>query len=151
MYDSIKYKIVKTGTGVDVQFMMSYYGQFIDKGVSGVKVKRGFTNFQGKTLSSPYTRKKQPPTAPLEQWIKARGLKGRVNKEWKSAGNRGGQFITNKSFAFLIARSIKMKGTKALMFFQKPLGVKLKTFGTDLQVAINKDVQDALSTLKFNK
>ena len=46
LYDSIQYKVVKSATGVDVQFMMSYYGQFVDKGVSGVKVKRGFTDYQ---------------------------------------------------------------------------------------------------------
>jgi|TARA_R110000744_G_scaffold214666_5_gene333458 hypothetical protein len=143
LYDSISYKVIKSADGVDVQFLMKYYGQFVDKGVSGVKVKRGFTNYQGETLTSPYKRTKQPPPAPLEKWIKIRGLKGRDKAT--------GRFITNKSFAFLIGRSIKNKGAKALMFFQRPLGLALKTFGTDLQVAINKDIQDVLDNIKFNK
>ncbi len=142
LYDSISYKVVKAPNSVDVEFSMKYYGQFVDKGVSGVQVKRGFTDYQGKSLSSPYQRTKQPPPAALEKWIKIRGLKGRDSIT--------GRFITNKSFAFLIGRSIKNKGAKALMFFQRPLGLALKTFGTDLQEAINKDIDEAIKKIKFN-
>ena len=68
----------------------------------------------------------------------------------KGRNEATGRYISHKSLAFLIGRSIKTKGIGSLMFFQKPLGVKLKTFGTDLKVAINKDIQDVLTKIKFD-
>ena len=122
LYNSIKFKVVPDRKGFTVQFFMADYGKFVDKGVSGTDNKRSYKDYLGKTKPSPYKyQSKQPPTSIIEKWIKARGIRGRVNKDWKSAGNKGGRFIKDKSLAFLIARSIKEKGIKGISFFQRPL------------------------------
>jgi hypothetical protein len=51
--------------------------------------------------------KKFVPIAQLEKWIKQRGLKGRDKK---------GRFITNKSFAFAIAKNINKFGIRPSNF-----------------------------------
>ena len=147
LYNSIKFEVETEANGdFTVQFMMDYYGQFVDKGVSGNKKKRTYKDWKGQTVSTPYKyTTKQPPSGIIEKWIKRKGLKGRVDKKWKSAGNRGGQFITNKSFAFLIARSIKKKGIQGISFFQKPLMLAMKSFPKDYAQALKKDIIETLN------
>ena len=141
LYNSIKFKVVPDKDGFVVQFLMNDYGAFLDKGVKGTK-----SNYiENKNTKFSY-RTKQPPSSIIEKWIKRKGLKGRVDKNWKSAGNRGGQFISNKSFAFLVARSIKQKGIKSISFFQRPLELGMKKFGKELLGAITSDIRDTLST-----
>ena len=81
------------------------------------------------------------------KWIKTKGLRGRVDKKWKGAGNRGGQFITNKSFAFLIARSIKEKGIKGISFFQRPLELGIKRLGNNILRGIKEDITQVLKDI----
>jgi hypothetical protein len=143
---SISFRVVKTKQGFTVQFSMMDYGAYVDKGVSGNKKIQEYTTYDNRKIESPFKyRNKQPPTGIIEKWIKRKGLKGRVDKKWKGAGNRGGQFITNKSFAFLIARSIKVKGLKSLSFFQKPLGLGLKQFGIQMLDSLSNDIIENLS------
>ena len=51
---SIKFEVVTDADGFSVQFYMSNYGQFVDKGVSGNKNKQSFKDYLGKIISSPY-------------------------------------------------------------------------------------------------
>lgn len=132
---TIKFRVEKTADGMEVKFMMAPYGTFLDKGVRGTEsnyVENKDTDYTFKT--------KMPPTKMIEKWIKRKKLKGRVQKEWKSAGNRGGQFITTKSFAYIVARSIKRKGIKSISFFRKPLNLALKNFGLDMMGALKEDI-----------
>jgi hypothetical protein len=146
LYKSIRFKVVTDAKGFSLNFYMADYGTYIDKGVSGTKVKQKYKDYKGTTVPSPYKYKsKQPPTGIIEKWIKTRGIRGRVDKDWKSAGNRGGQFIKDKAFAFLIARSIKMKGIKSTSFFQRPLQLGLKKFGTELLKNVKQDIIDTLN------
>ncbi len=78
--DSIKFKLVKTSQGINVEFSMLDYGKFMDKGVSGVggEIKSGknkgnysgirdFVNYKGERMKSPYSYKsKMPPTRVLD-------------------------------------------------------------------------------------
>ena len=141
---SIKYKIVEQegskGSFV-IQFIMYNYGKFIDKGVSGTKKRRQYKDKENKFVSTPFRfRTKQPPASILTKWIKRKGLKGR-DKET-------GRYISHKSLAFLIARSIKSKGIQGISFFQKPFGLAMKTFGQGVAQAIAQDVAD---NIKNNK
>ena len=140
LYKSINFKVTTDANGFSVKFYMSKYGTFLDKGVKGTNsnyIENKDTNYSYKT--------KQPPTSIIEKWIKKRGIKGRVDKDWKSAGNKGGQFISHKSLAFLISRSIKMKGIKSTSFFQRPMQLGLKRFSKDLLGAIKEDVMKELN------
>lgn len=146
LYDSLNFKIITDSKGFTIEFSMDEYGTFVDKGVSGNQNKRQYKDYMGKKVPSPYKyTTRQPPSGILEKWIKARGLRGRVDKDWKSAGNKGGQFIKDKSFAFLIARSIKAKGIKGISFFQRPMELGLKRFGSDLLNALKGDISESLN------
>jgi|TARA_R110000803_G_scaffold46423_3_gene97415 hypothetical protein len=136
--ESIRFTVTKEDGGFSTKFYMEDYGKFLDKGVSGNEKKQSYTNYDGKKLSSPgkgYTTK-HPPTGILEKWIKRKGLKGRDKKS--------GRFITNKSFAFAIAKSIQKKGIKSLSFFQKPFGLRFKELEKDFLKILTIDIRSNL-------
>ena len=139
LYNSIKFEVETTANGdFTVQFMMDYYGQFVDKGVSGNKKKRTYKDWKGQTVSTPYKyTTKQPPSSVLTKWIKRRGIKGRDSKT--------GRFITNKTLAFLIGRKIKRDGIKGISFFQRPLQLAMKKFPNDYAQALKKDIIETLN------
>ena len=134
--NSIDFFVIRKGGTVTVRFKMANYGKFVDKGVSGNKVKRSFQDYKGKTETSPFKyTTKQPPSGIIEKWIKRKGLKGRDKK---------GRFITHKSLSFLIARSIKKKGIQGISFFQKPLMLGMKQFSDKFGAAIKEDILNNL-------
>ena len=142
--DSIKFKVVPDGNGFTVQFYMSSYGQFVDKGVSGTKTKRSFKDYKSKTIKTPYSYKNspkhsQPPSSALDKWVVRKGIAPR---------DASGKFMSRKSITFLIARSIGRKGIQGISFFQKPLGLGLKEFGKDLLGNVKEDIINSLTTVK---
>ena len=135
--NSISFKVIKTSTGFSLQFFMDSYGKFLDKGVSGTKIKRNYKDYKSKVISSPYKyTTKQPPPGILAKWIKKKGIKGRDKKS--------GRFISNMSLAFVIGRSIKRDGIKSLSFFQKPLGLGIKQFAPQMLESIKEDITNKL-------
>ena len=139
LYNSIKFEVETELNGdFTVQFKMDYYGQFVDKGVSGNKKKRTYKDWKGQTVSTPYKyTTKQPPSSVLTKWIKMRGIKGRDSKT--------GRFITNKTLAFLIGRSIKTKGIRGISFFQRPLQLAMKKFPKDYAQALKQDIIETIN------
>ena len=137
---SIKFEVVPDSDGFSVKFYMADYGTFVDKGVSGNKKKQKFKDYLGKINSSPYKyTTKQPPPNILAKWISKKGMKGRDKKT--------GRFISHMSLAFIIGRKIKRDGIKSLAFFQKPLGLGLKQFGSDLLGNVKEDILNNLITV----
>ena len=140
LYNSISFKVITTADGFSVQFFMDSYGTFVDKGVSGTKVKRSFKDYKGRTISSPYKyTTKQPPSRVLDKWIVKKGIAPRDEK---------GRFMSRKSISFLIARSIKRKGIQGISFFQRPLQLGLKQFGKEMLGAVKDDIINGLTTVK---
>ena len=137
--NSINFKVVTEADGFTIQFYMSSYGTFVDKGVSGTKVKRKYTDYKGRSKSSPYKyTTKQPPSRVLDKWIVKKGIAPRT---------KTGKFMDRKSLQFLIARSIKRKGIEGLSFFQKPLFLGLREFGKDLLGSVKEDIIEGLTTV----
>jgi len=141
--NSISFKVVTEADGFTIQFYMSNYGKFVDKGVSGTEIKRKFTDYKGKTIKSPFSYKKskghsQPSSKVLDKWIVKKGIAPRDEK---------GRFISRKSISFLIARSIGKKGIQGLSFFQKPLFLGLREFGKDLLGVVKEDIINGLTTV----
>jgi hypothetical protein len=139
--DSIKFKVITTNDGFTVQFYMSSYGQYVDKGVSGTKVKRTFKDYKGKTIKSPFSYKNskghsQPPSSALDKWVVRKGIAPR---------DASGKFMKRKTITFLIARSIGKKGIQGISFFQKPLGLALDEFGKDLLGSVKEDILNTLN------
>ena len=56
---SIRFEIIKDNDGFTVQFFMSSYGKFVDKGVSGTEKKQSYQDYKSKTIASPYSYKKR--------------------------------------------------------------------------------------------
>ena len=141
---SIKFEVVTTTDGFTVQFYMSSYGQFVDKGVSGTQTKRTFKDYKGKVIKTPYSYKNskghsQPPSRALDKWVVRKGIAPR---------DASGKFMSRKSITFLIARSIGRKGIQGISFFQKPLGLGLKQFGKDLLGSVKEDIINSITTIK---
>ena len=142
--ESIKFEVITTSEGFTVQFFMSSYGQYVDKGVSGTKQKRTFKNYKGKVIATPYGYKNtkghsQPPSSALDKWAVKKGLAPRDAK---------GRFMKRKTLTFLVARKIGRFGIQGISFFQKPLGLGLKEFGKDLLGNVKEDIINSLTTVK---
>lgn len=136
---SIRFKVEKDSQGFTTKFYMLDYGTFVDKGVSGNKIKRGYINTEGFAASTPYSYKsKQPPANILAKWVAKKGLKGRDKKT--------GRYISNMSLAFLIARKIKRDGIQGISFFQKPLGIRYGELKTELLNVLKLDIEMYLTT-----
>ena len=141
---SIRFKVEKDSQGFTTKFYMLDYGTFVDKGVSGNKIKRGYINTEGFVTSSPYSYKNskghsQPPSRALDKWVVRKGIAPR---------DASGKFMSRKSITFLIARSIGRKGIQGISFFQKPLGLGLKQFGKDLLGSVKEDIINSITTIK---
>lgn len=140
--NSIRFTVTKEEGGFSTKFYMEDYGQFLDKGVSGNKVKQSYINYDGKKKSSPgkgYTTK-GPPIDILSKWIKRKGIKPKGFKRGRSKDT--GQFVSG--FAFLISRKIKREGIKSLSFFQKPLGLQFKKLEKDFLKILTLDIRSNL-------
>ena len=51
-----------------------------------------------------------------------------------------GRFISRKSLKFLMARKIYTQGHDGLSFFQKPLGLELRGFASNIGKAVKQDI-----------
>ena len=136
---SLRYDIVETKDGYDIQFLASKYAAFVNKGVSGTQGRRTYIDKDGNRKVSPFKFKKQPPSSVIERWIGNRGIQGR---------NRKGRFITRKSLAFLIARGIKRKGIPAASFYTQPLSYSFNKFKKDMIQHFKTDILNEIKTFK---
>ena len=145
---SIRAKVEKDPNGFSVKFYMADYGTFLDKGVSGNKVKRSFTNIKHTKESSPYSYKtKGPPIDILSKWIKKKGIKGHGIAKGRSKNT--GQYISG--FAYLISKKIKRDGIPSLSFFQKPLGLWYDKLQDDFLKEFKKDITSYITTFTKHK
>ena len=136
---SLKFKITQDKEGYEIKFLASKYAAFVNKGVSGTKGTRTYIDADGKRKQSPFKFKKQPPSSVIEGWVKRKGIKGRDKK---------GRFITRKSFAFIIAKSIKRKGIPAASFYTQPLSYSYKLFKKEMVKHFKADVLNEIKTFK---
>jgi len=145
---SIDFKVTNNAEGFAVQFFMTNYGTFVDKGVSGTNKTRSFKDYKGKVISSPYKfgtgssrvgKAKGGMSGIMAKWVKKKGFQWRDKK---------GRFMSHKSMGYIIARSIYSKGIQGISFFQKPLMLGLKQFGKEMLGAVKDDIINGLTTVK---
>ena len=114
---------------------MADYGKFKDKGVKG-------KSSSAKAPNSPYrfgtgSGKKGGLTKSMQDYVKRKGIQFRDRKS--------GRFLSYKSTAFIISRSIYQKGTKASMFFTKPFEAAFKRLPDELveaySIGLEKQIQ----------
>ena len=123
LYKSLKGSYKVNPNSIELDFEMEAYGQFQDKGVSGVR-KKYDTPFS-------YTDK-QPPASVFDKWVIKRGIAPR---------NEKGQFQNRKGIAFAIARSIYLNGIKPSLFFTKPFENEYKKLSGELIEAYGLDIE----------
>jgi hypothetical protein len=124
LYNSIGYNLEKTAEGFSLSFEMEDYGEYQDKGVSGIKRKFN-TPFK-------YTNKMPPPKA-FDKWGVIKGIAPR---------GKGGQFEKRKSLDFALAKSIYYKGIRPSMFFTKPFEKAFERLPEELAESLVKDITE---------
>ena len=140
---SISSEVTKEGNGYSIKFYMLDYGEFLDKGVSGNKVLRSYTDYNLQTSPSPYRyTNRQPPPDILSRWVKKKGIKPKGLGRGRD--KKTGQFISN--LAFLIGKKIKMRGIPSISFFSTPVGVNYKKLQEELLDDFTEDVTTYLTT-----
>jgi hypothetical protein len=118
-----------TNNGIESGVEMNRYGEFIDKGVSGIKKK----------YNTPYSYKsKMPPPSKLDKWVVRRG---------KAPRDKEGKFLPRKSVLFLIARGIYRNGIKPSLFLTKPFEKMRKDLPVKLVTAFREDAKVELKTV----
>ena len=149
LFNEMSYDIEKTPNGV--KFKMDFgsaddYWLFVDQGVEGAGGFKGSGKKRGQ--GSPFRfGRKQPPLSAILPWIKLKNLRGRIQKDWKN--NKGaGRFISDKSFAFIVARSIKQKGIERTRFITKPFDDMIDDLKNDLSLAM---VDEANSIIQIKE
>lgn len=136
LYNSIKGEILEDNNYTLLGFTMDDYGAYQDKGVKGK-----FTS--NKAPDSPYkfgsgTGKKGGLTNGIEKWVIQKGIQFR--------DKQSGRFLTYKSTAFIITRSIFATGLKPSLFFTKPFEAGYKKYiDVDLLKAFSKDLDTLIS------
>ena len=127
-------KVFPSGA-LELNFNMPYYGLFQDKGVKGSSGKQSPKGKRNAYKSKYKFKGQNIPNAPIEAWIKRKGIQGRDKK---------GRFITRKSFAFLIGRKIALFGLPATRFFSNAFRQHYKKLSSDFTKAYASDVEKFL-------
>jgi len=126
LYNSLKSNLKVSRNSFELDFEMLPYGQFQDKGVSGVKKK----------YNTPFTyRDKMPPPSKLDKWIIKKGIAPR---------GEDGKFATRKQLQFAIARKIYNYGIKPSLFFTKPFEKEFKKLDKDIVKSFGLDLNNLL-------
>lgn len=111
LYNSVRYTVDSKGK---IQFIFAEEGKYVQSG------RRRGARF--------------PPPAPILQWVKAKGIKGRDRTT--------GRFITDRSLVFLISRGISRDGIKPLPF----MSMAIKQARKELASTLKKEVAKAMVT-----
>lgn len=126
LYESLEYVISYMPNATNLKIFMEDYGEFQDKGVSGIKRK----------FNTPYSYKdKMPPPSKLDKWIVRKGIAPRDDK---------GRFLNRKSLQFAIARSIYNNGIRPSLFFTKPFEKAFSELPKQLEDAFVKDLENQI-------
>lgn len=124
--ESIGYDLKVHKQSFSLSFEMEEYGEYQDKGVSGVKKKYN-TPFK-------YTTKR-PPLKVFDKWIIRKGIAPRDNK---------GKFISRQSLKFILSNHIFNNGIKPTLFFTKPFEAAFKDLPDNVIEAFALDTEQLL-------
>lgn len=124
LYNSLKYSVKSSENSISQSFTGSIYADFQDKGVKG-------RESSSKAPNSPYQyRAKMANYEAVLTWVSNRKIQFRTN---------GGQFMSFRSTAFIVARSIAKTGIPATNFFTKPATKQGKILRKKLQNSLALD------------
>ena len=141
LFNSIDGKVTANPNSFSLDFFMEDYAYYQDLGVKGAKSTYPLTLRYGT----------------LAKFGSGKGKKGGLRNgilKWVQSKrfqftDKGGRFMSYKSTAFLISRSIFNKGLKPSLFFTQPFQNAFKTLPDELIEAYGLDVEELLEfTLK---
>lgn len=115
--NGIKGYVKESKNSIQISFEMPDYGFFQDQGVKGVSSGKGNFRFGSGTGQKGGLRKG------ILEWVKRKNLQFR---------DRKGRYLSHKSTAYLIVRSIWNKGLKPSLFFTKPFEKAFKKLPDEL-------------------
>lgn len=137
LYNGINYKVEEKPRGAVLTFDFkdaNDYWEFVDKGVKGV-------SSGAKAPNSPFkfgtgTGRKGGLTKGINGWV--------ARKRIQFKDRKTGRFLSYKSTAFLIMRSIWNKGLATTNFFTKPFEQAFQRLPDDIYKAYALKVEDQL-------
>ena len=134
LYNSIKGTSKVSPNSIELSFEMEEYGEFQDKGVKGKQST-------SKAPNSPFrfgsgTGRKGGLTEAIEKWVQQRRFQFK-NKDT-------GKFLSYKSTAWIITRSIYRTGIKPSLFFTKPFEKAFRNLPEELVEKYGLDLEDNL-------
>ena len=137
LYDGVNYKVDSNDNTTTLSFTFGNaedYWEFVDKGVKGV-------NSSAKAPLSPFkfgtgTGKKGGLTNGINGWVSRKRIQFKDKKT--------GKFLSYKSTAFLIMRSIWNKGIATTNFFTKPYEQAFQRLPDDIYMAYSLEVDEKL-------
>lgn len=122
LYQSIKGDVKVMPNSISMYFSMEEYGAYQDQGVRGKRSSAKAPNSPFKFGSG--TGKKGGLTEAMEKWVQRRRIQFK-NRET-------GKFMSYKSTAWLMTKSIYSKGIKPSLFFTKPFEAAYKNLPDEL-------------------
>lgn len=136
-YNSIRFDSKVSKNSFELSFYMVDSGKFLDRGVKGVVSSL-------KSPNSPYkfgsgTGKKGGLSKGILKWV--------TNRRFQFRDRSSGRFMSFKNTAFLISRSIYLKGTKPTNFFSKPFNAAFKKLDEQVIKAYGLEVDKLLSDI----
>ena len=141
LFKSLNYEVTQLNKGIYiVDFLMEKYGLYIDKGVSGTKVKRN-TPYAFRSKGGKQGLKGMPPPSKFDQWTVRRGIAPRDAK---------GRFLPRKQVDFAIARSVFEKGIKPSLFFTKPFDKYFAALAGKIGEDFNLNIIQTIKKLEEN-
>jgi len=149
LYNSLNYEIKGESDNIEIDFIGTNYANFYDLGVQGAAPSKMPPNSiarYNKAPMSPYkfgsgSGRKGGLRGAIDQWVVRKPGLSNVRDDL-------GRFIPRKSMVFLITRSIYLTGLKPSYFFDKPFQKYLKQLEIELEEALGRDIEIALSDAK---
>lgn len=132
LYNSLGYDYDVKDKSFSASITAEEYGEYQDKGVSGVKKKYN-TPFS-------YTNKR-PPASVFDKWVVRKGIAPRNSK---------GQFQTRQGLNYAIANSVYMYGIKPSGFLSKPFEKGFERLPDEVIEAYGLDVESFLNMVIRN-
>tara|TARA_R110001583_G_scaffold10304_3_gene47570 strand:- start:264 stop:806 length:543 start_codon:yes stop_codon:yes gene_type:complete len=144
LYNDFDYLVTSGQDTITLEFEFGGaedYWQFVDEGVRGAGGFKGSGRARGQGSPFKYSSK-MPPRRFIDKWI--------VSKPLKAGRDERGRFVSRKSLAFLIQRSIFQRGLERTQFFSKPFTQQLdkqtetitNAFADDLELVLEQTLKD---------
>ena len=137
LYDGITYDVKETKDGQELTFDFSRandYWEYVDKGVKGF-------NKSSKAPNSPFkfgtgTGRKGGLTDGINGWVQRKRIQFKDKKT--------GKFLSYKSTAFIITRSVWQTGLRTTNFFTRPFELAFQRLPDDIYAAYGLEVEEQI-------